>query len=81
MNELQPWLQSSQDPGEVANKVKGAILAMSALIIGIAATVFHITLSANDIISLASGIGVIAGAVWFIYGFILHGVTYFGRVR
>lgn len=81
MNQLQSWLQSSQDPEQVANKVKGVILGASAFIIAIAAAFFHITLSAQDVITLATDISMVAGAIWFIYGLILHGVTYFGRVR
>lgn len=78
---LKGWLQSSQDPEQVANKVKGAILAASSIIIFGTAQLFHITLSANDIISLATESGTIAGAVWAIYGAILHLVSWLGSVK
>lgn len=78
---LRGWLQSSQSPEEVANKVKGIILMASAAIIFVAAQVFHIQLGAGDIVSLATEIGTIVGAVWAIYGGILHLVTWLGSVK
>jgi hypothetical protein len=76
--QLSSWLQSSQDPTEVANKVKGAILLCSSLIILLASQFFHIQLSANDVITLGTELGTVAGAVWTIYGVVLHFVTYLG---
>lgn len=81
MNQLSSWLQSSQDPTQVANKVRGAILVASSIIIFLAAAFFHVTLSANDVVSAATEIGAVAGAVWTIYGFILHVVTWFGTKK
>lgn len=74
-------LASSQDPSEIANKVKGVILAASSIIIFFAASLFHITLTATDVVGLSTEISGIAGAVWAIYGAILHLVTWFGTVR
>lgn len=79
--ELKSFLQSSQDPTEVANKIKGCILAASSIIIFLAAQFFHITLSANDMITLATEIGTLAGAIWAIYGCFLHLVTWAGTVK
>ncbi len=79
--QLKSWLQSSQDPTEVANKVKGVILLGSSLIIGVAAAVCHISLSPTDVVAFATDIGTIAGAIWAIYGAGLHLVTYFGTVK
>lgn len=81
MNELKSWLQSSQDPTQVANKVKGLILLGSSAIILFASIFFHITLSANDVVSLATEFGATAGAIWTIYGTILHIVTWIGTLR
>lgn len=80
MNPLAIVLQSSQDPTQVANKVKGAILLASSAIIFFAAIFFHVTLSANDVLTLASELGMIAGAIYTIYGCILHLVTWFGKL-
>lgn len=78
---LAGFLQSSQDPTEVANKIKGVILAASSIIIFVAAQLFHITLNANDVITLSTEIGTLAGAVWAIYGCILHLVTWWGTIK
>lgn len=77
---LKSWLQSSADPQTVSNTVRGAILGVSALIILVAAQLFHITLSANDVISLATEIGALAGSVWFLYGLLFKGVVKMGTV-
>lgn len=74
-------IASSQDPTEVANKVKGLILACSGIIIVVAGATFHITLTANDVISLAGEVSTIAGALWAVYGCILHLVTWLGTVK
>lgn len=74
-------IASSQDPEQVANKVKGVILALSSIIILVAAQVFHITLSANDVVQLSGEIGAMAGALWAIYGVILNLVSFFGSKR
>jgi hypothetical protein len=79
--QLASWLQSSQDPASVANKVKGVILVFSSLIILGAAHVFNITLSADDVVTLATEVGSVAGAVWAVYGAVLHLVTWFGTVK
>ncbi len=79
--QLVSWLQSSQDPTQVANKVKGVILALSSVIILIAAQLFHISLSANDMISLSTEIGTLAGLIWGIYGCVLHLITWAGTVK
>ena len=78
---LQKWLQSSQDPTQVSNTVRGAILSVSALIIFFAAQLFHIQLSANDIITLATEIGTLAGAIWFFYGLLMKGTIAMGSVK
>lgn len=74
-------IASSQDPTQVANKVKGVILALSSIIIFVAAQFFGITLTANDIVTLATQVSGIAGAVWAVYGGVLHLVTWLGTVR
>ncbi len=79
--QLISFLQSSQDPEQIANKVKGVILAASAVIIFLAAQLFHVSLTANDVISLATELGTVAGAIWTIYGCVLHLVTWLGTVK
>ncbi len=78
--ELKGWLQSSQDPSEVANKVKGVILMGSSIVIAIAARLMHVTLSPADMLSFATDMGTIAGAIWAVYGAGLHLITWWGTV-
>lgn len=61
-------LTSSQNPEEIATRVKGIILAMSSIIILVAGQFFHIVLSANDVISYATEIGTVSGAIYTLYG-------------
>lgn len=75
---LKAWLASSQNPEEVSNAVKGAVLSVSALIMFFAAQFLHVTLSTNDVISLATEVGTLAGALWFFYGLLFKGVMYAG---
>lgn len=79
--QLASWLASSQDPTQVANKVRGVILAASSILIFLGAQFFHVTLTADDIVTLATEIGTIAGAVWAIYGCILNLVTWLGTIK
>ncbi len=69
-------LTSSQNPEEIATRVKGIGLALSSVIIFVAAQFFHITLSANDIITLSSELGAVAGAIMTIYGAIMWVVSH-----
>lgn len=78
---LKSWLQSSADPTTVSNTVRGAILSISAIIIFVAAQLFHVQLSANDVLSLATEVGTLAGVMWFFYGLLMKGVIYAGTVR
>lgn len=68
MNKTYGAITSSQNPDEIATRVKGIILALSSIIILVAGQIFHVTLSANDIISLAGELGSVTGAVMTLYG-------------
>lgn len=70
-------ITSSIDPEEIATKVKGIVLGLSGVIIFLGATFFHITLSANDIITLATELSMVAGAVVFLYGIGMHILAHF----
>lgn len=77
---LQSWLASSTDPTQVSAKVTGLILAASSTIIFIAEHLLHISLSTTDIVSLASGAGMTAGAIWFVFGLVRHAVVKVGTI-
>lgn len=80
---LRGFLQSSTDPtGQtLAVKVQAAILALSSIIILIAGQVFHIQLSATDVISLAAEIGTAVGAIGIIFGSLRSLVIWWGTVN
>lgn len=71
MNRKFGVITSSQNPEEIANTVKGLVLAFSSIIILVAQHFFHLTLTSNDVVSFATEISVVAGAVWTIYGGVL----------
>lgn len=75
---LKSWLQSSTDPTVISNTIRGAVLSFSGVIIFVAAQLFHVQLGANDVISLATEIGTLVGALWFFYGLIMKVVVRFG---
>lgn len=77
---LIPLLASSQDPTQVSTTVTGAIIAMSTLIIALAAQFFHVTLTANDVTSLGEGLGLMAGSVWFVVGIVHKFIQKFGKI-
>ena len=79
--QLAGWAASSQDPTVVANKVKGAILALSGVIIFIAAYLFNVTVTPDDIVQLAAIVSTMAGISWSLYGAILHFVTWVATIR
>lgn len=81
MEQLNPIVASSTDPTQVANTIKGLIVSASSVIVLVAAHLLGITLTPDNIVSLASDVGMLAGAVWFVYGLLHKGVAVLGRVR
>jgi hypothetical protein len=59
---------SSDNPDEISKRVKGVVLALSSVIIYFAASLFNITLTASDMVGIATQLGMVAGAVTTIYG-------------
>ena len=78
---LNPLVASSTDPTSIANWIKGIILAGSTIITFVAFSVFHVTLTADNINNLATGISFFAASVWFFYGIFHHMVGVYGRAR
>lgn len=76
--QLKAWAASSADPTEVSNRIKGAILAASAIIIFVAASAFHITLTPDNVVAFATDMSMIGGAIWAVWGILHAGVRYFG---
>lgn len=74
-------LTSSQNPEEIANKVKGVVLAISSIAIFIAAKFFQIEITVDDMTALASALGALSGLIWMVYGSILHLIAWFYEVK
>lgn len=82
MNQTKPtlpaYMASSVDPSQVSSRVTGAVVAFSSLIIFFGFQFFHVKLTATDVISLATELGTIAGAIWTLKGAIVWIMTKFG---
>lgn len=74
-------LSSSTDSEKLANTVKGFILAASSIIILLATRLFGLELTADDISSLATTLGSLAGAVWMAYGLIQKIIVFFAEKK
>jgi hypothetical protein len=66
-----PLLASSETPEQISRRVQGIVIALSSLIIFGAGHFFNITLTANDVISLAGELGAVSGAIWTLFGFFM----------
>ena len=75
---MKNWLKSSQNPAQVSNTVRGSILAVAGLIL-FAAQYFGLPYTETDVIEAASQIGVVAGALWSLYGLVMKGVMKIGK--
>lgn len=73
------YMASSVDSTQVSSRVTGAVLAFSSIIILLAGQFFHVQLTATDIISYATELGAVAGAVWTLKGAIIWIMTKFGK--
>lgn len=72
-------ITSSQSPDDIANTIKGLTLSLSAIIILVAQQFFHVALSANDILSFGTELGIAGGSVWTLYGLGMKVWAYFFR--
>lgn len=78
---LGAWVASSSDPTEISNRVKGAVLALSSVIIFVASQLLNINLTADDVVSLGTQLGTVVGLVWALWGAGLAFVRWVGEVR
>lgn len=79
-NKRMGWIQSSMNPEEISNTVKGAVLALSGTIL-LVAKLLDLPFTESDIAELASQLGIGAGAVWFVYGLVMKLVVWLGTKR
>lgn len=78
-NQLASWLQSSQSPDQISHTVRGIVLSFSAFIILIGVSVFHVTLTSDNVAAFAADLGTLAGAIWTVYGIVMKAVMWLGR--
>lgn len=71
-------LSSSTNPEEVANTVKGFIVSIASVILLIA-PLAGISITLEQITTLAGQLGLAAGAVWTLYGLGMKLVAYFAK--
>lgn len=74
-------LSSSVDGDQLANSVKGAILAASGIIIYFAAQLFGFNITQADVVDLATIFGALAGALWTVYGLLQKLVVFFAEKK
>lgn len=75
---MKNWLQSSQNPSQVANTVRGAVLAATgALLLG--ARLLNLPFTEADIVELAAQLGAVVGGIWFLYGLLMKLVMFLGK--
>lgn len=73
-------LTSSSDPTQVANTVKGTILALSSVIILIAGQV-GVPFAETDVANFAQNVGFAAGGLWALYGLLMKVVVHFSEKK
>ena len=81
MKELNSLIASSQDPTKVSATVSGIILGSSSTIVWFATQLFHFQITPSDVSSLATGLGMTAGAIYFIYGLVRKLIIKLGSVK
>ena len=71
-------LSSSTDPTQVANTVKGIIVALSGLLL-VVLPLAGISVTAEQLTTLAGNVGIAAGALWTLYGLGMKAVAHFTK--
>ncbi len=72
-------LTSSQDSEKLQTRIKGIVIGCSSIIIYAAAKWFNIELTTDNIVELATQIGMITGAITTVYGAILAIIAHFAE--
>lgn len=78
---LKSWLASAVNAQAVALHWEGVLLAASSTVVFFITTFFHISFSADDYASLVAGIGLVIGAIVFIWGLLRSILVYFGTLH
>lgn len=71
------WLRSSQNPEQISNTVKGAVLGASGFII-LGLQFAGVPFTETDVAELAKSLAFVAGFVWMLWGILMKMVVRFG---
>lgn len=75
------WLKSSQDPEKISESIKGGITALSSLIVLVGLRVFDLNITNADVLTFATCLGTIAGAIIGIKGLLMKAVVKVGSIK
>ena len=75
---MKNWLKSSQNPEQISNTIRGAVLTLSGSAL-LLAKLIGFPLTEAGIVEIAGQLGAGAGAAWFFYGLIMKIVMWFGK--
>lgn len=78
-SQLPSWLQSSVDATKVSSRVTGIVVGASSAIILVATNFLHLNLTADNVTSFATSLGMLIGAIVFVKGFIIWGLSKIGK--
>jgi hypothetical protein len=67
---LKGWAASSADPSQLSTTIRGGIIAASSVLIFLAASIFGLSVTPENITELATNVGMIVGGVIGVYGLI-----------
>ncbi len=77
---LKSWAQSSIDPEQVSNTIRGLVLGAGVVIIWAAKTFAHVDLGDAAITTLAVQLGGAGAALWTIYGLLMKAFVRVAKV-
>ena len=76
---LKNWIQSSQDPIQISQSVKGGVLVLSSIILFVAMNFFGVEIEQASINDFGVYLGMIAGGVYGLAGVIMKIAMKFGK--
>lgn len=74
-------ISSSVNPEQLATKVKGAMLAVSSIVIYLLSKWFGLNLTPDSYASLVTEISTLVGAIWGVYGIVQHLIVKLSTVK
>lgn len=72
-------LTSSTNSEQLANTVRGAILAVAGIIVFVGTNLLGVEIRQEDVTTFAAGAAAVAGGVWTCYGILMKIVVAFAK--